>query len=388
MRLITWVLLLLAAAHAGHAAAAPRLPQPGALSTRAIDAGSGELAVSVHLHERPVVLQLLPQRRMEADFAPFAPKIAAGEDGIYAGAIIGVPASWARMTRIGGRWVGVVFDGLDLWYLKPAMKRGGQATPHGAAVDAAFARRIRDGYLAGGFDHGAWRHRAPAAMAPTPAKGAGSPVGAPRYLKLTLVLDTEFQSRYGADAAATAAALLNIADGLYRAQTDVQLSLHHLRALDDNGPLTSTDTGILLQTFTGFMRTSGIPFSGAAHLLSGKDFDGPLVGRSWTGSVCNDRFGFAIVQATGSTAFGGVALAHELGHNLGAFDDSNDNDCPSSGFVMANPFGAGAPPTGLPPAAFSACSLAYFNTFLAAPRACLDDPPPAEPALFVDGFEP
>ena len=89
-------------------------------------------------------------------------------------------------------------------------------------------------------------------MAPTPAKGAGSPVGAPRYLKLTLVLDTEFQSRYGADAAATAAALLNIADGLYRAQTDVQLSLHHLRALDDNGPLTSTDTGFQVRRSAGF----------------------------------------------------------------------------------------------------------------------------------------
>eukprot|EP00835_Amoeboradix_gromovi_P004441 NODE_346_length_10492_cov_0.275955.p4 type:complete len:392 gc:universal NODE_346_length_10492_cov_0.275955:4855-6030(+) len=54
----------------------------------------------------------------------------------------------------------------------------------------------------------------------------------------------------------------------------------------------------------------------------------------------------------------GFALAHEIGHSMSALHDGQNNDCPSTGYVMAayisNP----------PPHTFSSCSIAYINNML------------------------
>jgi hypothetical protein len=379
MRILTVFLLLLAAASAARADGTLRRADDASLAVLSSEADGERVLVSLQLGARPGVLRLVPMARLEAEFAPFAPAIAQRRDRVYEGALEGVAGSWARLTRIDGRWVGTVFDGTVLWYVEPAAGHARLAAARGLAADATLVYRGDDVDLPEGFDHGGHAARESASEA---LAGVRAPAGAPRYLKLTLVLDTEFQAVHGGNAASVAASVLNTADGLYRAQTDVQVSLHHLRALASNGTLTSTNPDNLLDAFTSFMPGSGIPFAGLAHLLSGKDFDGSTIGLAWVGTACSSGFGYGIDQITFTTALGGSTLAHEVGHNFDADHDSDGNACPSSGFVMAAVLNLGSPPT-----SFSSCSLGYFSGFFASPRACLDTPPAAADTVFRNGFE-
>jgi hypothetical protein len=312
------------------------------------------------------------------------PAIARGEDRLYAGGVRDVAGSWARLSRIGGAWTGLVHDGRTLWFLDPASRHRALAAARGLHDDATLAYRSTDLDLPDGIDFGgAGEPLLPgniaASIAPPPLL-----LGAPRFLKLTLVLDTEFQAFHGASFASVAASILNGVDGLYRAQTDVQVSLHHLRTLASNGTLTSTTPGTLLNAFSTLLPGSGIPFAGLAHLLSGKDFDGTTVGLAWVGTVCNTQgFGAGIDQMTLGAAGNSAVLAHEIGHNFNASHDSDGNACPSSGFIMAAVLNLGAPAT-----SFSSCSLATFSQFLAQPLTCLDTPPVQTEVLFGNGFEP
>lgn len=334
------------------------------------------------------VVELAPMRRLEREFAPFVPAIARGEDRLFAGTVRGAPMGWARLSRIDGRWTGLIHDGDTLWFIDPASRHAALAAARGLDGEATLAYRSEDLDLPEGFDAGGVgdlhrAHDAPGATAGLPAP-LPAPFGVARYLKVTLVLDTEFRAVHGAAAASVAASILNGVDGLYRAQTPVQVSLHHLLALDSNGNLTSSAPADLLNAFTDFVRESGTPFAGLSHLLSGKDFDGNTVGLAWVGAVC-DGNGFAsgINQMTLGAAGNSAVLAHEIGHNFNAAHDSDGNACPASGFIMAAVLNLGAPAS-----SFSTCSLGTFAQYLTEPLACLDDPPPTGAVLFADGFEP
>lgn len=333
-------------------------------------------------------IDLSAMRRLEREFAPFVPAIARGQDRLFAGTVRGAPAGWARLSRIEGRWTGLVHDGDTLWFIDPASRHPALAAARGLEGEGTLAYRSQDLDLPDGFDAGGvgdlhLAHDAPGVTAGLPALQP-APFGVARYLKLTLVLDTEFRAVHGAAAASVAASILNGVDGLYRAQTAVQVSLHHLLALDSNGTLTSTESGALLDAYTEFVRESGTPFAGLSHLLSGKDFDGNTVGLAWVGAVC-DGNGFAsgVNQMTLGAAGNSAVLAHEIGHNFSAAHDSAGNACPASGFIMAAVLNLGAPAS-----SFSSCSLSTFGQYLAQPLACLDDPPPTGAVLFADGFEP
>src|SRR5690606_10685650 len=112
------------------------------------------------------------------------------------------------------------------------------------------------------------------------------PRGVNRFLKVTLVLDTEFQARNGANAASVAGAVLNIVDGFYSNQVGVDVSLLHLRALASNGTMTSTNVDNLLNAFRAYVAGGNVPVGGVVHLLSGKDFDGSTVGYAYLETVC------------------------------------------------------------------------------------------------------
>lgn len=346
--------------------------------------GGESVVVRIELGGATRFVDLAPMRRLEREFAPFVPAIARGDDRLYAGSVRDAPSGWARLARINGGWTGLVHDGRTLWFVDPASRHPALAAARGVAADATLAYRSDDLDLPDGFDPGgAGEPLLPTGIA-SGSSALPAPLGAPRYLKLTLVLDTEFQAVHGAGFASVAASILNGVDGLYRAQTDVQVSLHHLRALASNGTLTSSTPTALLDAFTSLLPGSGIPFAGLAHLLSGKDFDGTTVGLAWVGTVCNTQgFGSGIDQMTLGAAGNSAVLAHEIGHNFSASHDSQGNACPSSGFIMAAVLNLGAPAT-----SFSTCSLATFTQYLSQPRACLDTPPAQAEVLFANGFEP
>jgi hypothetical protein len=340
-------------------------------------------------------LSIEPNARLEGEFALYADSVREGRDRYFRGSVDGTDGSWARLARIDGAWIGAVHDGTTVWLLDPArwhaqpLRDTGADT--GADAGGTVAFDIGDVQLPHGFDHGdaGAGDLSYAAIVPrldpadpriAQAVSGDAGRGIRAFLRVTLVLDREFQARYGGNSAAVAGAVLNIADGFYRNQVGIDLSLLHLQPLATNGALTSTNPNQLLEAFVAYLNTGAVPRGGVSHLLSGKDFDGSTVGLAYVGTACRpDGFASGIDQITYSQAFGGATLAHEIGHNLNARHDSEGNSCPPSGFIMAALININNPAT-----QFSSCSLAYFNDFLSPLPACMAAPPDR---IFRNGFE-
>ncbi len=328
----------------------------------------------------PIVLDIEPHTRIEREVARYAEAVADGRHRYFRGRIDRQPGSWARLAHIDGGWIGAVWDGGTLWLLDPATQHRQVARNAGIPDDATVVFSTADVHLPQGFDlHG--EHPAIGMIDAGAADASNTGVqGITRFLKVTLVLDTEFQALHGGNSASVAGAVLNIVDGFYTAQVGVDVSLFHLRSLASNGAMTSTEPGDLLDAFRAFVAGGSVPNGGVSHLLSGKDFDGSTVGLAYVGAVCAPQgFNTGINQITFSNAFGGATLAHEIGHNFNADHDSQGNACPASGFIMAAVINTNNPAT-----QFSTCSLNYFSNYLQQPLACLNGAPDL---IFANGFQ-
>ena len=254
--------------------------------------------------------------------------IGAGGNRFLSGRLEGKPGSWVRMNWIGGQFDGAFFDG-DTLYLMDTPR--GFATPGGRAVDASgtMLMRFSDLQLDGLFDHGG----VDAGQASRPIQNYKDYVADLREyvevaglsllaMPVTIVTDTFWEDEFGVDAEAKAIGRLNSVDGIFSSQLGVGIVLWHYEQLDDNGPLTSTESGELLSDqFLPFMNTgagSDIPFKGLAHLFTGRDLDGNTVGRAYLNVLCNTVFGLGINQNLSNNTTSFLVFAHELGHNFSA----------------------------------------------------------------------
>ncbi|MEQ8768016.1 MAG: M12 family metallo-peptidase [Planctomycetota bacterium] len=66
-----------------------------------------------------------------------------------------------------------------------------------------------------------------------------------------------------------------------------------------------------------------------AHLMTGKDIDGGVIGIAYVGVICNGSWGFGLSESRFTTNYNKrVALtAHELGHNFDSGHCDGDSDC-------------------------------------------------------------
>jgi hypothetical protein len=329
----------------------------------------------------PFVLSIEAHTRIEREVAPYARAVADGRHRYFRGRIDSQAGSWARLAHIDGAWIGAVWDGGTLWLLDSAAQHAQAARDGGIPADATVVFSTANVHLPEGYDL-AGEHPSIASVVDADATHAiqRSTQGITRFLKVTLVLDTEFQALHGGNSASVAGAVLNIVDGFYSNQVGVDVSLFHLRSLASNGAMTPTNANALLDALRAYVNGGNVPVGGVVHLLSGKNFDGDTVGLAYVGAVCAPQgFNTGINQITFSNAFGGATLAHEIGHNFEADHDSDGNACPASGFIMAAIIN-----TGNPANQFSTCSLAYFNNYLQKPLTCLNGAPDL---IFANGFQ-
>ena len=93
-----------------------------------------------------------------------------------------------------------------------------------------------------------------------------------------------------------------------------------------------------------------------------------VLGLAWIASLCrkqNNQFYENSVIEDHSEAIIGHVAAHELGHNLGALHDGQNNDCSSSKrYVMAPSIGVRTSEKGINRFIFSNCSVDYFQTYI------------------------
>lgn len=342
-------------------------------------------SITVQTPAGPLRVLLQPAAAFTAQARPWDSAIRTGQTRIYRGSVVGKPNSWVRLTRIDGAWLGAIRTDDQLWLLDPARDHPRLASAAATGNNGTLIFTYADIAGVQSMDFGG-ALPPPGAL---PIKPAPSSDAAPAphtnasvsyYLGVSLVLDTEFQSKYGANAVSTAVAILNIVDGFYSAQVNTEVYPVVIKTLASDGTLTSADPQTLLQAFTDWLGTSPIKISGLAHLFSGKNFDGNTIGIAWVGTLCSRRYGNGVDQTTFSAAGSAALVAHEMGHNYGANHDSDGNTCAASGNIMGAVLNIGYPPT-----RFSACSLDYFSQFRSTHRLqCLATPP--DP-IFDNGFE-
>lgn len=324
------------------------------------------------------VLELLLEAQMALmrDALAHVPGVKDGSTRVYAGEVAGRPGSWVRLTRIGPAWLGAVHDGEALWFLDPASHHQALAQRMGLDGDATLVYTLAD--LVEPLDFHGDTVVAPmeghmAANGPVPAAVLGSP---DYELRVTLVMDTEFQQLHAASAS-VAVAVLNVVDGFFVADLGTRIRLHHLVALADNGPLTMLEYESLFAEFKAFVPANDIPFHGVAHLLSGRQFVGGPIGYASLNSLCKLNGSYGINQMNRPAGGNATLLGHEIAHNFGVEHDDVINvflglaptyieqNCKNT-YIMWPIISSQNPATG-----FSPCTEVWFNHRLPQHQACL-----------------
>ena len=146
--------------------------------------------------------------------------------------------------------------------------------------------------------------------------------------------DYEYFQRWGSATAVAdrIEAVLNAVSLQYERDVGIRFVLGSVivRSSPSSDPYTSTDPNALLNEFTSHWRSAhtSVPRD-VAHLFTGKDLDGSVIGIAWLSVICSS-YGFGVSQSDFSSNFASVTdlTAHELGHNWSA------GHCSCSGYTM------------------------------------------------------
>lgn len=145
--------------------------------------------------------------------------------------------------------------------------------------------------------------------------------------------DTEFYNLNGSSVSATIADIestMNAVELIYLNESDIGYDIGRIIVRTGADPYSSTSSGTLLTQFRSEWTTNqaGVPRD-VAHLMTGKNLDGSIIGIAYLNGVCSFSSGYGVSQSRFSGNFASrVALtAHELGHNWSANHCNGQSDC-------------------------------------------------------------
>jgi len=241
----------------------------------------------------------------------------------FQGRVEGYPDSWAALTRIGGRWTGIWYDGAEYFGVDSA------ASLSVAPSTALMVYRLRDLV---------WDEepsleddvRVPdnveqLAILPLSLVLPENPPS--RQLAIAMVADAALAQRHGGDLQANLLAQLNVIDGIFANQLGVRITAGSVTVFDDRSTQpfgNATDAEDLLDAVSNWRaRTAAQRQAGLTHLFTGRDLNGRTVGMAYLDSLCSRRFSAGLSQSTGPTSFAALVAAHEIGHVFGAPHDGD-----------------------------------------------------------------
>ncbi len=165
--------------------------------------------------------------------------------------------------------------------------------------------------------------------------GGGSTYGPGTFWICEIACDCDgnYYNKYGSAAAVQARieAVINGLNVQYLRDVNIRHDISYLLIRTSNGPYTSTDPSTLLNQFKNeWVSNQSSVQRDIAHLFTGKNLNGGVIGIAWLGVICNKSLGYGLVQSDccGSFACTTDLSAHELGHNW------NAGHCTCSGWTM------------------------------------------------------
>jgi hypothetical protein len=285
------------------------------------------------------------------------------------GTIKEAPGSWVRLTLDQGRYSGAFWDGSELYAIAPRQE-----------IDSALLTPMRPGATGiyrlsdtqGGLFDGTCAVAGSAAPSTSPMAKFRSLIGelraaadsgfaaAPREIEVSMIGDFEFTTRFGSSAAQAMLDRMNVVDGIFSSQVGVTtIPTDFITFPANTDPFTSSEPSTLLEQLGTYRNaTDVVRGRGLAHLLTGRQLNGDIVGIAYLGSVCTSRTGTGLTEVS-SFIDSPLVMAHELGHNFGAPHDAEaGSPCASTpaNFLMAPQINFSSE--------FSACSLQQIQTRL------------------------
>ena len=208
---------------------------------------------------------------------------------VFRGALSDAPGSWARITIIDGTPRGLVFDGSELIAIE---------APGAGAVssDKVLVYRLSDAYVApgtmscaspSGSTNGSDMFKAMVGeLSGTLQKGPG----AISEITVSTIGDFEFATTMGGASAAAIIARMNIVDGIYSEQLDVQIAVQTPEIFTDaNDPFSDTTVADELLGELADYRFDTIAHHshGLTHLFTTRELDTSTVGIAYSGALCS-----------------------------------------------------------------------------------------------------
>ena len=200
-----------------------------------------------------------------------------------------------------------------------------------------------------------------------------APAAAPYYIELFIANDKARFTTYGSNTESHTALLVNIVDAIYKSggltqETRVALKGQVTFSISDPWNLPAgtctgcsaqeIDSSALLSAWADYAVAQGIT-ADVEHLLSGRDFNGGVLGLAFVGTGCIQSMNNGVVQATNpSNTYVATILTHEIGHNLNALHDGVSNACAPSQYIM------GTTMLNPPATTFSPCSISVIDSFV------------------------
>lgn len=263
---------------------------------------------------------------------------------LYRGRVTGEPGSWAVIALSPDGAMGMVERDGQRWQLQPTEIGKGPVRTHAFAPEASL-EQARSPRRCGIDESNESRYQpfgpGPAAVPANLRMGPGREanpeavqLNAPRIVfSVAVDCDQEiYGNKFGSDLTAATnyiLTMLGTVNLVYERDVEITLKFPYVNLWTASDPYNAANTGDQLDQFQDYWNTNmGAISRSSAHLLSGRALGG---GIAYVGAMCGG-FGYAVsaidanyTYPTTSATWDVNVVAHEQGHNLGAWHTHSCN---------------------------------------------------------------